>query len=697
MQPKSKLRALFVEDSETDVELILLELKREGFEVQWERVDSETCLKLKLDSGEFDIVLSDYSMPGFDGSTALKMVREFVPDVPFIFVSGTIGEERAIESIWQGATDYVLKGNLRRLGTAVRRALVEVEERRHARVTEEARSRLAAIMEATSDYVAIYDPALRVTYVNAAGRRLLGLREEEEADGRPLDDFHPRWAYDLIKDEAEPEVVDKGIWQGETALLNRDGEEIPISQVIIAHRDSQGGLSYLSTIGRDIRERKAFEKQISYLANYDGLTDLPNRNLLRDRVLQTTVYARRSRSEIALLVVNVDRFKLVNDALGHETGDVLLQILGERLRGIVHEGDTVARLAADGFAILITDLRRADDVLMLARKLHEEVQEPFILKGKETYITLSVGASIFPRDGEDFESLLRNAEAAMHRVQAQGRGGFEYYTAEMTREAEDHVDLETALRHALTHDELQLHYQPQVRIESGELIGLEALMRWHREGHGWVSPGQFIPVAEDSDLILALDEFALSTACRQLGDWNGGFGANSLRMSVNISARQFRSRGFVETVGEVLRATGIEPPQLELELTENVLIEAEEQVMQTLRQLKDLGVRISVDDFGTGYSSLSYLSRLPIDCLKIDQSFVRSLSVGSYNAHIVQAVISLAHALQMNVIAEGIETEEQLAFLREHGCDEGQGYLFSKALDAKTIMPIIKSRSTNDR
>lgn len=689
---KSKLHTLFVEDSEADVDLILLELKREGFDVQWARVDSEAALRRELDAERFDIVLSDYSMPGFDGSTALKLVKESVPDIPFIFVSGTIGEDRAIESIRQGATDYILKENLRRLGTAVRRALAEAEERRQARITEAARARLAAILEATSDYVAIYDPALRTTYINIAGRRLLGLEEDEDIHGRRSVDFHPEWAYEFIEKQAGPVVLDKGIWEGETALLGKDGQEIPISQVIIAHRDSRGELSYLSTIGRDIRERKAFEKQISYLANYDGLTDLPNRTLLRDRALQTMAYTRRSRRDAALLVVNVDRFQLVNDGLGHETGDVLLKMLGERLRVIIREGDTVARLGADTFAILATNLQRADDVLTIARKLHEGMREPFLLQKQKTHITLSIGVSIFPRDGKDFESLLRNGEAAMHRAKAQGGGGFEYYTAEMTREAENRVQMETALRHALAQDELELHYQPQIQIESGTLIGLEALMRWRRGDDDWVSPGLFIPVAEDSDLILALDKFALSTACRQLHDWDSELDVPSPRISVNISARQFRSRDFVDVVGRILHGTEIEPSQLELELTENILIDDKEQVMLILGQLKDLGVRISVDDFGTGYSSLSYLSRLPIDCLKIDQSFVQSLSVDSHNAHIVQAVISLAHALEMNVIAEGIETEEQLAFLREHGCDEGQGFLFSKALSAEKITPLVKSR-----
>lgn len=679
------LQTLFIEDSEVDVELIVLELKREGFSVDWSRVEREQDLRQTLQKWRPDIILSDYSMPAFSGIEALKIVREIDPDIPFIFVSGTIGEERAIESIRHGATDYILKSNLRRLGTAVRRALAEARERTRAQATEEARLRLAAILEATSDYVAMYTPELHFTYLNAAGRRLLGLDEDEDIGSLHTSDLHPDWAYNLLRKQILEGVKDRGLWEGEGALLSRDGKEIPVSKVVIGHRDDNGELIYLSVIGRDIRERKAYEQQISYLANYDGLTDLPNRTLLRDRVLQAITHSRRGVRAIALLVADVDRFKLVNDGFGHETGDVLLRLIGERLRRIVRDGDTIARLGADAFAVLAVDLQRPDDILSVVRKIQAGMREPFVLKGQETHVTLSIGASIYPRDGEDFESMLRNAESAMHRAKTGGRDGFEYYTAEMTRNAVDRVDVENALRQALAGNTLELHYQPQILLGSGKVIGMEALMRWNRQDRGWISPGQFIPVAEESDLILSLGEFALSTACRQMKNWNGSLSAEPLRMAVNVSARQFRSQGFVETVERALRTAGIAPARLELELTESLLIEDKEQVVATLARLKQLGVRISVDDFGTGYSSLSYLSRLPIDCLKIDQSFVRSMGEDGYNAHIVQAIISLAHSLNMNVIAEGIETREQLEFLRAHGCNEGQGFLFAKPMSANVI------------
>ena len=689
MDAYRQLHALFVEDSEVDVELIVMELNRNGFDVRWDRVEVEDELRQAL-SGELpDIILSDYSMPSFSGVDALKIVREIDQDVPFIFVSGTIGEDWAIESIRQGATDYVLKDNLRRLGTAVRRALAETDERRRTTALEESRTRLADILEATSDFVAIFDPDLRITYLNASGRRLLGLAEMASVTNTSLNNYLSDGSLKKLRDEAWKAVSEKGIWEGETALLGKTGKEIPVSQVVIGHRDSNNNLRFLSTIARDIRDRKAFEEQIRYLANYDGLTDLPNRTLLRDRILQAIVYARRNNRNISLLIADIDHFKLVNDGFGHEAGDVLLREIAQRLSSNVRDGDTVARLGADGFAILAVDMNRPDDVLGIARNLQACLSEPYLINGQEIHMTASIGASIFPRDGEDSESLLRNAEAAMHRAKIHGRDGFEYYISDMTREAEDRMEVENALRHALTNNGLQLHYQPQIDLQTGKVIGAEALMRWQRDGIGWVAPAQFIPIAEETDLILGLDTFALQTACRQLQEWMSRDDKLGVRIAVNVSARQFHSKGFVNEVGRILRETAVDPTLLELEITESMLVVDMDVGMETIKRLKELGIRISVDDFGTGYSSLSYLSRLPIDCLKIDQSFVQRLSIDSYNVHIIQAIISLAHSLDMNVIAEGIETEEQFEFLRTHGCDKGQGYIISRPISVEAIQEII--------
>ena len=681
------IQVLFIEDSEIDVELALRSLEQGGFDVSWECVQAEEELKRALSSYRPQAILSDFSMPGFDGMEALRLAKEMAPGVPFIFVSGTIGEERAIEAIRLGATDYVLKDNMRRLGTSVKRALSEASERERVRVSEEERARLVQVLEATSDYVGISEPTGKIIYMNAAGRRLTGAPESGDV-GKSTIDVHPQWASERVEGEGRRAAERDGLWHGESALLGADGTEIPVSQVITAHKGPNGTIRFFSTIARDIRDRKAYEERLQYFANYDPLTGLPNRSLLGDRALQGIAHAKRAGRPTALLVMNLDRFKLVNESYSHGAGDTLLRMVADRLRGAVREGDTVARLGADAFAVLATDLARPDDVSAVARKIREAMHAPFWLEARDLHVTVSIGASIYPRDGEDFDILLRNADAAMHRVKAEGRNGFQFYAAAMTRQATERVELENELRLALGKNELEIHYQPQVVLANGRIVGVEALMRWNHRGRGWIPPGQFIPIAEDSDLIHPLGEFALAEGCRRIRAWNDA-GFASLRLAVNVSAQQFRSAGFVEAVGRALRAAELEPACLELELTESVLVENREEAADILKRLKALGVQIAVDDFGTGYSSLSYLSRLPIDCLKIDRSFVSRVHERGHDAAITQAVISLAHSLAVRVIAEGIETAEQLEFLRTHRCDQGQGYLFSPAVDPEAMAKLL--------
>src|SRR5229473_8235714 len=516
---RTPVQLLFVEDSELDTELSVRALEQGGFDVAWERVQAEDDLKRALQSSRPQAILSDFSMPGFDGIQALRVVREMSPGIPFIFVSGTIGEERAIEAIRLGATDYVLKDNMRRLGTSLRRALSEASERERVRVSEEERARLVQVLEATSDYVGISEPTGKIIYMNAAGRRLTGAPESGDV-GKSTIDVHPQWASERVEGEGRRAAERDGLWHGESALLGADGTEIPVSQVITAHKGPNGTIRFFSTIARDIRDRKAYEERLQYFANYDPLTGLPNRSLLGDRALQGIAHAKRAGRPTALLVMNLDRFKLVNESYSHGAGDTLLRMVADRLRGAVREGDTVARLGADAFAVLATDLARPDDVLPVVRKIREAMFSPFWLEGRDLHVTLSIGASVYPRDGEEFDILLRNADAAMHRVKADGRNGFQFYAAVMTRQATDRVELENELRLALEKNQLEMHYQPQVVLANGRIVGVEALMRWHHEGRGWIPPTQFVPVAEDSDLIHPLGQFAIIQSCRQVKAWD---------------------------------------------------------------------------------------------------------------------------------------------------------------------------------
>ncbi len=684
MTMHSPVKVLFVEDSEEDVELALRSLQRDGVETSWRRVQSEDSMREALGDLKPDAILSDFSMPGFDGLRALRVAREMTPDIPFIFVSGTIGEERAIEAIRAGATDYVLKNNMRRLGTAVKRALTEAEDRQRVREAEEERARLVEILEATSDYVAMSTPDGKALYMNSAWRNLAGLDKSAVAT-RTMAEFH--LAGDMTSSEALEMSARNGLWQGETALLAADGTEIPVSQVLIAHRGSDGEIRFRSTIARDIRERKAYEARLKYLANYDALSGLPNRSLLGDRGAQAIAHARRAGRSCALVVANVDRFKLFNDSYGHAAGDALLKLIADRLSAAVREGDTAARLGADAFAVLAGDLGRPDDVLNVAREIRRSMAAPFKVDGHEVHVTLSVGASTYPRDGNGFDLLLRNADAAANRVKAAGGNAFQFYAAEMTREAVEHVELENALRSAIAQQQIELHYQPQVQLASGRILGLEALMRWKHPERGFVSPALFIPIAEESELIQHLGSWALMDAAQKAAQWHAA--GNRVRMAVNVSARQFRHEGFVQAVGSALRRHAMDPALLELELTESALIEDREKAISILQELKHLGVQIAVDDFGTGYSSLSYLSGLPVDCLKIDRAFVMRVAKGGRDAAIAQAIISMGHALGLRVLAEGVETAEQLEFLRAHGCDEGQGYLFARPASAEGVSALV--------
>ena len=687
MSDLSDVNMLFVEDSPDDVELALRSLKSDGISPHWRRVDCEGDLRQALGGLKPDAILSDFSMPGFDGLHALRIAHELTPDVPFIFVSGTIGEERAIEAIRAGATDYVLKNNLRRLGTAVKRALADAADRGHARKIEEERGRLVEILEATSDYVAMTSPDGRALYMNAAWRRLAGV-EADAVRGHSIFEFHPSAANERLRAEALAVSARDGIWQGETTVLAADGAEIPVSHVLIAHRGAQGEIRFRSTIARDMRERKAYEAKLKYLANYDSLTALPNRSLLSDRTSQAIAHAQRVGGSCAMLVANIDRFKLLNDSYGHAAADELLKSIAERLPQVLQGGDTAARVGADVFAVLASDLARPDAVLRVARGVRKAMAAPFRIDGRDIHVTLSVGASVYPRDGEDFDLLLRNADAAANRVKDAGGNAFQFYAADMTRQALDRVELENALRSAIGQKQLELHYQPQIDLASGTIIGVEALMRWKHAERGFVSPALFIPIAEESELIQELGLWALNEAVQRAAQWHDA--GSPVRVAVNVSARQFRREGFVHAVGNALSVHDLPPASLELELTESALIDDRDRALGILNELKRIGVQIAMDDFGTGYSSLSYLSGLPIDCLKIDRAFVMRLDKDGRDAALAQAIVSMGHALGLRVLAEGVETREQLARLRSQGCDEGQGYFFAKPAAPDALGELLK-------
>jgi diguanylate cyclase (GGDEF)-like protein/PAS domain S-box-containing protein len=555
----------------------------------------------------------------------------------------------------------------------------------------ESGERFRSLVESAMDAIVTVGEDQRIVQFNAAASALFQV-SSERAVGMPLERLIPerfRAAHALHLGRFG-ESGEASRRMGETSelfALRADGTEVPIEASV--SRSLAGGTPQFTVILRDITARKRFESRIEYLATHDGLTDLPNRNLIRDRIAQSIGHARRAGIHLALMFVDLDRFKVVNDGFGHPFGDLLLKAAGERFQAALRDDDTVARLGGDEFLILLTDLHHTADVYIVAQKILDALDRPFALEGREVHLSASIGVSLYPQDGEDFDTLLGHADVAMYRAKDMGRGTYQFFTPAMSAGLKQRVELEAQLRRALEKGELRLAFQPKVDLASGAISGAEVLLHWSHPELGLVTPANFIPLAEETGLIVPIGEWVLRSACAQAKAWTDA-GLPPVAMAVNVSARQFLHHDIVALVESVLEQTGLPPGQLELELTETLIARDVEKVAATIRRLHSAGVRFSIDDFGTGYSNLSQLKRFRVDRLKIDQSFVRNLHSSRNDAAIALAIISLARALDLKVIAEGVETAEQCAFLRKHGCDEIQGYYFSRPVTAEQLEAMLR-------
>jgi diguanylate cyclase (GGDEF)-like protein len=440
---------------------------------------------------------------------------------------------------------------------------------------------------------------------------------------------------------------------------------------------------------REIQRIREQQRELDYLAHFDALTGLPNRELLGDRMRQALAQARHHEYRVACLFVDLDNFKHVNDSLGHAMGDILLMQVAERMLMTLREGDTLARLGGDEFVVLLPDLREPRDAALVAQKILAALEGPFELASQEVYAGASIGISLYPVDAKGPDALLANADAAMYHAKAMGKSTYQFFALEMSQRAHAHVQMEGRLRRALEQGEFLLHYQPQIELETRRIVGMEALLRWQNPELGLVSPATFIPLAEESGLIVSIGSWVLHTACRQARQWlDAGF---PIRVAVNLSARQFQRAGLLEIVGEALRKSGLPSAYLELEITESLLMHNVESTLATLKRLSELGLRVAMDDFGTGYSSLSYLKRFPVDVLKIDQSFVRDITRDPNDAAIVAAIAAMASQLGIKIVAEGVETDEQLEFLRARNCQCAQGYYFSRPVVAEEATALLRA------
>jgi diguanylate cyclase (GGDEF)-like protein/PAS domain S-box-containing protein len=549
--------------------------------------------------------------------------------------------------------------------------------------------RLAAeVFQSSGEAIVISDAQLRIVTVNPAFTAITGYTPQE-AEGRT--------PYDLSRGVRSPEhdrdllneVQRCGYWQGEVWDRRKSGDSYPKWLTLSAVRDVNGRIANYIEIFSDISERKEREERVRHLAHHDALTGLPNRALLTDRITQAIAMAHRNESLAAVMFLDLDRFKNVNDSLGHSVGDKLLQEVAARLKAQMRASDTVSRLGGDEFVILMPDAADQAAIAVFARKVLDAVGRPYSIDGHELVSTPSLGISVFPGDGQDVETLLRNADAAMYHAKESGRNNYQFFTQDMNARALERLSLERSLRRALERDELRLHYQPQYDLASGRMIGVEALIRWEHPEEGLISPARFMPFAEETGLILPIGAWVLERACWQNRQWQDA-GLPALRMSVNISALQFRQPGFADTVRHALQMSGLDASYLELEVTESVIMHDAQRVTAALAELKRMGLELAIDDFGTGYSSLSYLKRFPIDRLKIDQSFVRDIPSDVEDAAIISAIIGLTRNLGLRTIAEGVETSEQLEFLRAQGCDEVQGFLLSRPVPPEACAQLLR-------
>lgn len=694
------VRVLLLEDNDADAGLLtrILDRAEPPLHLEIHRAKTRAEFVQKLAEIRPSLIISDYTIPGFDGLSALGIAREDAADIPFIFVSGTIGEERAIDALKQGAADYVLKDNARRLVPAVQRALQEAVAIRARRAAEQAltesEKRYESLVELSPDGVFLVANGT-ISFANRAALKIYRADRQEQLVGqRYVDLVHQQSLGDVtvslrsFKAHAEdrPYVEQKHV--------RLDGSEVHVelaSTTIMLH-----GQESILIVTRDVTERKRYESQLKHQATHDGLTGLANRTLLNDRLRYAIASAKRYGRPVALAFIDLDHFKFVNDSFGHDAGDAVLKEVSSRLVKSVRDMDTVARLSGDEFVVLFEDLETPEIVTQMMERILPAISQPLAVDSEEIVLTCSAGISVYPADAEDGDTVLRNADTAMYRTKEKGGNAFEYYTADMNSRSKEHLLLSAGLRRALEREEFFLDYQPQMDIASGRLSGMEALIRWNQPERGVISPARFIPVCEQTGLIVPIGQWVLRAACEATKRLADGLGWTPV-VSVNVSVRQFKRADLAQYVEEVLKSIGFPPESLELELTESMVAQDAAFAVQTMKSLKALGVRIAIDDFGTGYSSLSYLKRYPMDRLKIDQSFVSGIASDPDDETICRTIISLAHNLGLKVIAEGVENDSQLAFLRQYGCDEVQGYFIGRPMpwdELRKLFPPATKKST---
>jgi diguanylate cyclase (GGDEF)-like protein len=689
---------VMVVDDDNAVRLLAREtLEHSGFVVQ-DAGNGEEALQA-FEENSPDIVLLDVVMPGLDGFSVCSAIRHTVTgrDTPVLMMTG-LNDLESINCAYEaGATDFITKPiNWHILHYRVSYML------RASGAMEQLRESREGLAHAQSlAHIGSWEWDLATGEIRCSEEVYNICCTDGDKGGNPILDSVHQLDRAFVQSSLDDAVARRAPLSFDYRILLADSVERTLHAELVAVLDPSGTAVCLTGTIQDITERKHAEEQIRLLAYYDALTGLPNRRFFLQQLEQALVFASRNDRMLAVLFLDLDRFKLVNDTLGHGVGDRLLQDVADRLLRCVRRSDCLARaedngppslvsrLGGDEFTIMLSDIEHFQDVAKVARRILEAISLPYALEGQEVFLSTSIGISLYPFDAASASDLIRNADGAMYQAKEQGRNSYQIYDESMNAKALERIILESQLHKALKDEEFTLYYQPQVSSQTGKVVGVEALVRWKSRELGIVEPGRFLPLAEEIGLVIQIDQWVMRTACRQHRSWLDA-GLPPITLALNISGQHFGKNDLLDTVTSVLSESGMDPGLLELELTEGVLMTNTEKTVKTLKALKAMGVRLAIDDFGTGFSSLSYLKRFPLDVLKIDRAFINDITNDPDDAAITLATIEMAHTLKLHVIAEGVETPAQLAFLYQHGCDTYQGYLFSRPVPSEEIPAMLE-------
>jgi len=680
------LKVLLIEDSEDDAQLVLLELRRGGFEPEYFRVETADEFREALTKDQWDMVLSDHNLPQFNAPSALAIFNEIGIDIPFIIMSGAVRAADVVDLLKAGAHDFLEKNDLARLVPAIERELREVKVRQKQREAEETLRKLSSAVEQSPSTVIITDDKGLIEYVNPKFEKATGYTAKEVKNQLP-DILGSNYLTQEQSDALWKTVRDGKEWRGEFFSQRKSGEMFWEFALVSPIKNPEGETANYLITSEDITFIKEAEEKIYHQANYDDVTDLPNRALIFDRLGQAVVRAKDAGRTAALMTISLDNFKKINETLGHEVGDGLLKAVAQRLGECLRGAETAGRVSADEFAIILPDKESAFLPKIVSRRILERFAEAFHVADHELFTTVSIGITVCPMDGDDPGILLRNAVAAMHKAKEDGRNNYRFFSQKMNEEATERLNLEIGLRRALEKEELVLFYQPIIEAASKKMVAAEALIRWQHAERGLVSPDQFIFLAEETGLVVSIGEWVLFTACKHAKQMQQN-GFPNINIAVNVSPEQIWSGSLIGSVQGALDQTGLAPQHLDLEMTEGVCMDDSTTTVETLHQLNRMGVRISIDDFGTGYSSLSYLKRYPFHKLKIDRAFVSDLPSDPDDVAMVEAVLAMAKSLGLQVLAEGVETEEQCQYLTWRQCDLLQGFYFSRPIPIEEFMKL---------